>query len=91
MWAHDDQRWVIVDKCFLAVWTLLFVYAVLSWQGIVGDESWRPAALMLFLGGMTLQAIASVTRRRSRVLFYFLLVAALAAIAASLFALFAPS
>jgi hypothetical protein len=91
MWAYDDRRWVIVDKCFLAVWALWFVYAVLSWKGFVGGEPWRPAALVLCFGGMTLQALASVMRRRSLVLFYFLLLTGLAAIAASLLVLFAPS
>jgi hypothetical protein len=88
MWAYDDRRWAIIDGCFLVIWALLSGYALLSWQGLVGGDPWRPGAFALLTGGMALQSLASLVRRRSTAISYPLLVAAMTAIAASLFMVF---
>lgn len=83
--AHDDRRWVIIDRWLAFVFVALLAYSVLVWQGVLGDgHSWRPFQTVLLCSGLALQGIAPLVRRKSRVLFYALLSASLVALGFSL-------
>jgi hypothetical protein len=81
MWSYDNRRWRIVDRWLAGSCGALFVYSVLSWRGLVGDEApYRPIQTVLLTGALLLQALAALARWRSRWLLYLLLTGSVVAL-----------
>ncbi len=84
LWAHDDLRWLTIQKWFAGICFLLLAYNVLAWQGLVGDEPpWRPVQNVMLSAGLLLQPVAQLARPKSQWLFYVLLAASLIAVGLS--------
>ena len=83
VWPYSDPRWLRIDKAFVALMLTLFFASVLSWKGIplFGNEpQFRPLGSVFLTGGMLLQSVAALVRRRSYILFYLLLATSMAAL-----------
>ena len=83
VWPYSDPRWLRMDKAFVVLTLALFVACVLSWKGVPvfgRDPQFRPRESVFLAGGLLLQAVAGVLRRRSYVLFYLLLASSMVAL-----------
>ena len=88
MWSYEDRRWPRVDIAFAVLFFGLLAYNLLAWQRLFGlGPEGRPLPLIAVSAGLLLSSLASVARRRSRRLFYALVVLSMAAVAISLAAL----
>jgi hypothetical protein len=75
-WAHNDLRWLKVEKVLAGLMLALFLANVLAWKGVhvFGDDKpFRPLASVYLTAALLLQAVASLARRRSYPLSYLLL------------------
>ena len=74
-----DRHWRIFDGVMIAFTSLLFVYNLLSSQGILGEPAWRPLQSLCLSGALLLQALGAAFLQRARyVAFAVFLVGSLA-------------
>ena len=75
-WPIDSKNWLRLDWGFLAVMGALFSYALGKWAGVIGGEPnySHPLRFVFLTSALFLQSAGSLARRRSRPVFYALLV-----------------
>ena len=64
----------LIERAFVVVFGVLFVYAVVAWFQVVPDgETKRPLGFVCLTGAMLLQPVAVLVRSRSRAAFWTML------------------
>jgi hypothetical protein len=74
----------LVQGIFLVVNLALFAYAFADWRGwLPFERGFQPLQVVLLAGALVLQPLASLAQRRSMLLWFTLLAASIALLAAS--------
>jgi len=82
-----QRRSQVIEKIFLVVNLALFAYALADWRGwLPFERGFRPLQVVLLAGALVLQPLAALAQRRSMLLWFTLLAASIALLAASVLA-----
>ena len=88
VWSYEDRRGLRVDVAFMILFFGLLVFNLLAWQRLFGlGPEGRPLPSIAVNAALFLSSLASVVRRRSRRLFYVLIVMSMAAVVTAFAAL----
>jgi len=78
-----QRRSQVIEKIFLVVNLALFAYALADWRGwLPFERGFRPLQVVLLAGALVLQPLAALAQRRSMLLWFTLLAASIALLAA---------
>lgn len=70
-----------VEWALFVLFSALFVYTVLEWRGILGDEHpFQPVRMVVLGGALLCQSAGGIVRNRSRGLSYALMIVSLIAL-----------
>jgi hypothetical protein len=75
----------LIERAFIAVFAVLFVYAIIAWfREVRTGESSNRAGFVCLTGAMLLQPVAVLVRSRSRAAFWTILVVSAALLSVSI-------
>jgi hypothetical protein len=79
-----SKRDRMIDIGAAVIFTLLLLYSVADWLGVLpGERGFQPLRMVALAAALLLQALASLVRPRSRLWFFALLAASAALLGAS--------